>query len=265
MREHHQKTIENLVQTFKNDERFPAIIIYGSIAKGHESEDTDVDMYLVATSEEFEKRKAEKNYRYVTDSRDICVSPCTYVDGKVVDLNFLIDTAERGSEPMRASFLGAFIAYSRIQGLEEIIKRIPVYQEHERLEKMKSFYTMCIVFHWYISEAEKRNDRYLLIRSAAEFVFFGGRLILAYNRILYPYHKWFMRQLKTAPEKPDNIIQLAEDLLGRPCKENGKLFYDCIMNYTDWEKILGRFEPFDRFIDDVEWSWLAVKPAIYDW
>ena len=74
-----------------------------------------------------------------------------------------------------------------------------------------------------------------------------------------------MRQLKTAPEKPDNIIQLAEDLLEYPCKENAKLFYDGIMNYTNWEKILGRFDTFDRFIDDIEWGWLSVKPAIYDW
>jgi len=265
MLEHHKKTIENLIKTFENDERFPAVIIYGSVAKGRKSRDADIDIYLVATDEEFEKRKAEKNYRYFTDSQDICVSPCQYVDGKIVNLDFLLDAARRGSEPLRASFLGAFIAYSRIGGLEEVLKQIPVYSENEQIEKMRSFYSLVIAFNWYINEAEKRNDKYLLIRSAAELVLFGGRLILAYNKVLYPYHKWFMNELKNAPKKPDNLIELAEKLLECPCRNNSKLFFDCIMNYTEWEKIIGRLDPFNRFIYDVEWNWHSVKTPVQDW
>jgi len=265
MRKHHKRTIENLIKTFENDERFSAIIIGGSIAKKRESEDADIDIYLVATDEEFEKRKAEKNYRYFTDSQDICVSPCKYVDGKIVNLDFLLEAAKRGSEPLRVSFSGAFIAYSRIAGLEEVLRQIPVYQEQEQIEKMRSFYSLVVTFHWYINEAEKRNDRYLLIRSAAELVLFGGRLILAYNKVLYPYHKWFMHELKNAPEKPDNVIELAENLLRCPCRNNSKLFFDCIMNYTEWEKIIGSIDPFNRFIDDVEWNWHCVKPPVQDW
>jgi hypothetical protein len=129
---------------------------------------------------------------------------------------------------------------------------------------MRSFYSLLSAFNWYVSEAEKRNDRYLLIRSAAELVLYGGRLILAYNKILYPYHKWFMCELKNAPRKPDNVIELAEKLLKCPSGDNGKLFFDCIMNYTEWEKIIGHLDPFDRFMDDVEWSWRNTRPSIRD-
>jgi len=265
MLEHHKRTIENLIKAFENDQRFPAVIIYGSVAKGRGSQDADIDIYLVATDEEFEKRKSEKDYRYIIDSQDICVSPCKYVDGKIANLDFLLDAARRGSEPLRASFLGAFIAYSRIAGLEGVLKQIPVYPENERIEKMRSFYSLVVTYNWYINEAQKRHDRYLLIRSAAELVLLGGRLILAYNKVLYPYHKWFIDELKNAPKKPDNLVELAEKLLEYPCGENGKLFFDCIMNFTQWEKIIGSLDPFNRFIDDVEWNWRSVKPPVQDW
>jgi hypothetical protein len=70
---------------------------------------------------------------------------------------------------------------------------------------MISFYSQIIVYHWYIGEAEKRNDTYLTRRSAVDLVLFCGRLILAHNQMLYPYHKWFMRQLDKAPDKPDDF------------------------------------------------------------
>jgi len=264
VREHHKTTIENLIKNFENDERFSAIIIGGSVAKKREAEDADIDIYLVATDKEFQKRQADNNYRYFTKDQNICISPCKCVEGKIVNLDFLLDAAKRGSEPIRASFSGAFIAYSRMKGLEEIIKQIPVYQEHEQKEKMKSFYSLVVTFNWFINEAEKRNDRFLLIRSTAELVLFGGRMILAYNKILYPYHKWFMHELINAPHKPDNFIELAKNLLKCPCKSNSDLFFNCIINYIEWEKIIGRFDPFNRFINDVEWNWLRAKPSVYD-
>lgn len=265
MRKHHKRTIENLIGNFEKDERFPAMIIGGSIAKKRESEDADVDIYLIATDKEFQKRKAENNYRYFTDNQNICVSPCKSVEGKIVNLDFLLDVVERGSEPARESFSGAFIAYSRITELGEILKRIPVYPEHKQIEKMRSFYSLVVTFNWYTKEAEKRNDVYLLIRSAVELVLFGGRMILAYNKMLYPYHKWFMHELRNAPQKPDNIIELAENLLKCPCRHNSELFFDCIMGYRKWENIIGKFDPFDRFIDDIEWNWRCLRPPVQDW
>ena len=59
---HHLKGIENLTKTYENDERFQAIIIGGSVAKGHAREDSDVDFMIVATDEEFHKRQKRVTY-----------------------------------------------------------------------------------------------------------------------------------------------------------------------------------------------------------
>ena len=47
-------------------------------------------------------------------------------------------------------------------------------------------------------------------------ILFGGRLILAHNEILYPFHKWFMRVLGSAPNKPEWLMECIDDLASAP-------------------------------------------------
>jgi predicted nucleotidyltransferase len=134
MQRHHKKTIENLIDHFKDDERFPAMIIAGSVAKGCQQDNSDVDFMLIATDKEFEQRQKDVQLHVTVDH--LCESP-TYTDGKVINLQFLSDVADHGSEPARAAFVDAFIGYSRIPELEDILKQIPVYQIHEQKKNDK--------------------------------------------------------------------------------------------------------------------------------
>lgn len=253
MLEHHKKTIENLIHHFKDDDRFPAMIVAGSVAKACSEENSDVDFMLIATDEEFDQR--QKNSRLHITADQLCEPP-TYTDGKVINLQFLKDVADHGSEPARAAFVDAFIGYSRIPEMASILKQIPVYQIHEQKEKIISFYSQLVVHHWYVGEAEKRKDVYLLRRSVTDLVLFAGRLILAHNKILFPYHKWFMRQLQNAPEKPDGFMELTRTLLDRPCKKNADRLAECVLNFTDWPKPdHGNDGVCARFFEDSEWNW----------
>jgi hypothetical protein len=93
----------------------------------------------------------------------------------------------------------------------------------------------------------------LLLRSAADFALFAGRLILAHNRILFPYHKWFMHELRSAPEKPDDLIDAMERLVREPCLENANPVLASVANFRDWEKPLRN--PAAQFMEDSEWNW----------
>lgn len=262
MLDHHQKTIENLIDHFKDSPRFPAMIIAGSVAKGRAEKDSDVDFMLVATDEEFKEKQKNVTLHFTADH--LCEPP-TYTDGKVIDLHFLRDVADHGSEPARAAFLDAFIGYSRIPEVETLLKQIPVYQVHEQKEKIISFYSQVIVHQWYIGEAEKRNDAYLIRRSAADLVLFAGRLILAHNQMLYPYHKWFMRQLQNAPDKPDNFLTLANILLKEPSQKNADLFTECVLTFKDWPKPPhGNDGVCARFFTDSEWNWNNGPAPVHD-
>jgi hypothetical protein len=258
IRKHHQKAIEKLTERYADDPAFEALIIGGSIAKGTAREDSDLDVIFIASDEEYARRKGCGETTIFPE--DICDYPSGYVDGKIVDFEYVRAAAKRGSEPTRDSFTGAFVAYSRLPGLEEIIQRIPVYQEHEQQDKIESFYSqIALLRHFFWHEANKRQDAYLKMRVVADLVLFGGRLILAHNKILFPSHKRMMEYVEKAPEKPTDFARYANDLLNTPNEENIERFYNCVDQFRDWNV---KVNTVSRFIDDIELSWLNGKNAL---
>jgi hypothetical protein len=254
MLDHHKKAVQNLVNFYKDDSKSMAMIVAGSVAKGWARPDSDLDYMLIAAEEEFEKRRSLCQLH--VDPPGAIDYPGCYVDGKIITLQFLRDVADHGSEPARFAFAHAFIAYSRIPELGDILRKIPRYQAHQQEEKMISFYAQVIVWQWYLGQAHKTNDTYLLTRSASQLALFGGRLILAHNKMLYPYHKWFIKQLQNAPEKPDMMLPLLETLLKEPSKDNADLFAACVLNFRDWPKPAnGNDGVCTRFFEDSEWNW----------
>jgi predicted nucleotidyltransferase len=258
---HHQQTIQRLTEHFRTDPNFVALIIGGSIVKGWALENSDVDFVLVATDEEYARRTASRQYGYF--SRDFSDYPDGYVDGKIIDLNFLREVADHGSEPARAAFVNAYATFSRSPEVETLLPRIAVYPEAEREMRMRAFYNEVLLLNWFVTEAQKRGNRYLLMRSVADLVLFGGRFILAHNRILYPYHKWFMRVLEDAPVKPANFMELTHALLAEPDVHTARAFTDAIIEFGGWGENLG--EAGVHFMEEREWNWRGQKPPIHDW
>jgi hypothetical protein len=251
MRENHRRAIERLVIELGEDPRFLAVILGGSVARGIELPDSDIDLILIASEEEYARRLAERDFGYLNS--EVCDYPGGYAEAKVMSLPFIEEIADRGSEPARAAFVGAQVLSSRVPELESLLQRVTTYPESERSAKIQTFYAHFLIHYWYLSEAERRNERYLLMRSATDFALFAGRLILAHNRILFPYHKWFMHELRAAPEKPDDLIDGLEGLLAEPCVDTANPVLSCVANFRDWEK-----PPRDaaaQFMEDSEWNW----------
>ena len=105
----HQRAIDRLAEAYKDDNRFVALIIGGSVAKGYARPDSDVDFMIVATDGEFARRDAANDL--FINRRDLCDYDGGFVDGKVIDLAYLRDVAGFGNEPSRAAFQGAFTAF----------------------------------------------------------------------------------------------------------------------------------------------------------
>src|SRR5215471_5140805 len=137
MRAHHQRVVRRLADHFQADPRFLAMIVGGSVAKGWASDDSDVDVMLIATDQEFAHRLSTGELGYVTE--EMSDYPGGYVDGKIIDVAFLRDVADHGSEPARAAFMDVVVAYSHIPDLEALLAPITVYPEHERTAKMRAF------------------------------------------------------------------------------------------------------------------------------
>lgn len=261
MYEHHEKTIARLVERFSGDPLYPALIVGGSVAKGRARPDSDVDIILITTDEEWSRRQASGDMWFA--SNETVGDRQVFVDGKVFGLAFLEEVAANGSEPARAAFACAYPAYSRIPGLEPLISRILKYPESDRVSKMRSFYSqVTLLGRFFVGEAAKRGDRYLMSHAVADLVLFGCRLVLAYNRILYPYHKWLMWEVERAPDKPEGFMGLIRDVLDRPGVETAEAFCRGLEGWHDWNVNIE--QAVNCFMIDSEWNWRFGIAPVYD-
>ena len=261
IRDHHQRAIDRLTGAYRDDPCFRGLIIGGSVARGYAREDSDVDFLIIATDEAFKRRLAARDL--FINRTDLCDYDGGFVDGKIINLAFLEDLAQNGNEPSRAAFEGAFVAYSHIPNLDGLLRRIPVYPEAGHDERIKAFYSMAFIQHWFIHEAERHGNRYTLTRAASQLALFTGRLILAHNCRLFPYHKWLPRALESAPEKPDDLIARFNDLLNEPCGANATALFERVKAFQDWG--VSDLEAYTWFMTDVEWSWMSGRTPIEDW
>ena len=261
IRENHQRAIDRLIDAYRDDPRFRALIIGGSVAKGCAREDSDVDFLIVASDEAFEQHLAARDL--FINRRDLCDYKGGFVDGKIINHAFLVDLAEKGNEPSRAALEGAFVAYSHLPDLEALLQRIPVYPEAGRDERIRAFYSMSFIQHWLFHEAERHGNCYTMTRAANQLALFTGRLLLAHNRRLFPYHKWLPKALQSVPDKPENLMEYFNRLLEEPCGDHVNALFDRVRSHQDWG--VSDLEAYTWFMTDVEWSWMSGTTPIEDW
>ena len=261
IRDHHQRAIDRLADAYRDDPCFIGLVIGGSIAKGYAREDSDVDFLIVANDQEFDQRLAARDL--FINRRDLCDYDGGFVDGKIINLAFLENLARKGNEPSRAALEGAFVAFSEIPGLDALLQRIPVYPAAGHEERIKAFYSMAFIQHWLFHEAARHQNRYTMIRAASQLALFCGRLLLAHNRRLFPYHKWLPEALDSIAEKPAGFMRCFNNLVESPTSNNATALFEQVRDFEDWG--VSDLEAYTWFMTDVEWSWLSDQTPIEDW
>ncbi|WP_168120420.1 nucleotidyltransferase domain-containing protein [Paenibacillus sp. HB172176] len=261
MREHHQVAVNNLIAHIKDQNEFLAIIVSGSIAKGTARENSDIDVYLVVTEDAFHERKQDNDLFYFNN--ELCDYPDGYIDGKIINMRFLEQAVLRGSEPTRASFAGSMVVYSRLPGLEALIKQIPVYPEHNRIRNITDFYAQVRLYgNYFANQALQHDNVYLASHSISSLVLFASRLILAHNRILFPCHKSLMTAVEKATDKPQHFIESANEILRAPTIEKVKAFVEQISSFQHWG--ITDSQAVSIFVENNEWNWLEQEPPLQD-
>lgn len=260
MQPHHRQSIQNVTAYFQRDPEVLALLLGGSIAHGFETPSSDIDILILVSDEDHKKRiEANRVHFY---NQDLCTYEGGYVDGKYLGLGFLQQVRQKGSEPARFAFAGSRVLFSRVAGLAEEIGRIAEYPASEKVERIQRFYAQFEAWHWYCQEALRLNNRYLLGTSVSKFILFSGRLILAHNELLYPYHKWFLRVLEGAREKPDGLLDCIHQLSAAPTAANVEALYEKVKDFRPWGES-GISWP-TQFMFDSELNWVDGKTPVDD-
>ncbi len=260
MLDHHRETLDRAIEEFKARPEVLAILLAGSVAKCIERPDSDVDLMVVLEPSAFEDRDARNVLNEVR--LDLSTYERGYVDAKFIDEAFLEDAAQKGSEPTRNAFAMARIVYSKLDGLEEKIARIVKYPEWERSAKLLSFYGQLRLQSFFIQEAAKRNDPFLAHYSAAEAVLFAGRLILAYDRVIFPSQKRLMETVLARPELPPDYEGLCYRALQDPKPETVEPLIQAVVGFRDWE--IDPDQSLTQFTKDAELAWRHGTAAVCD-
>ena len=211
---HHRRFIAEVAERFAADPAVEALLVGGSVAHGLARPDSDLDVMLVVAGEELARRTAAHQVTFTDlDAGDY---EGGYLDGKVISREFLAEVVERGSEPARWAFADAIVCFSRAPDIEELVRSAGAYPEAERDEKLRNFLGHAVLMTWFQGEAAKRDDRYLAAYASSRLALYAGRAILAHNRMLYPFHKWFMTMLERAPLRPPDLLEQIRALLDEP-------------------------------------------------
>lgn len=262
MYEHHQKSISNLINYFKDDIDVIAIILGGSIAKGIERPDSDVDAIVVVSEEKY--NLLNKNNQLSECIFGHCTYEHGYFDIKYCTEKYLISVMEKGSEPSRNAFKSSRCLYSKNIKIEEWINIIPLFQKQEKQEKLLSFYSSFTLNHVYFWGASS-NDIYLRTRTATDIVLFGFRILLQESEVLFPCHKGLMKSVTDLINKPEDIINKATTLLTTLSEESKDDFVNSILNFIGYKPPKDFSETLTRFSDDNELWWYKDRPVIAEW
>ena len=257
---HHAASVQRLVDSFRTLPEVEALLLGGSIAHGFAAPASDIDVMIIVSDQEYEDRLRDGRLQFFDNQ--VCTYDGGYVDGKYLGLGLLKKLAESGSEPARFAFLDAHVLLSRIETLDHTLRAITRYPVETKADRLRRFYAQFEAWHWYATEALKLNDRYLLGVSIAKLVLFGGRLILAHNELLYPYHKWFLKVLERAPDKPQGLLECIDNLQNLPSADRLMAFYQLIANFRAWE--LPDVGWPNQFMLDSELGWLTGAIAVDD-
>ena len=96
MHENQRQTIENLERELERDPNKQALILYGSVARGTAGKESDIDLYLVISDDDFDS--VLRTGQLTVSFNQMCVEPCTEATGTFIALKNLHEIAQNGKD-----------------------------------------------------------------------------------------------------------------------------------------------------------------------
>lgn len=262
MYQHHKESLENLKNYFSGRQEVIALIFGGSVAKGCERADSDLDAMVVITQEAYDMR-AKSNATTET-IEGYCTYEGGYFDVKYMTKEFLADAAKKGSEPARNAFLGAKVLFSKDPEIARIVSEIPVFQTQEREEKMLSFYADFWLNYYYFLKSCPL-DGYMKLHAVGEVIYSAYRMVLQECGILFPSN----RRLEEFVEKSSKEGKALADLGKKAAQSQEMQDVDAFVNYfleiLAWERPTDIGNVLSHYTMDFEQWWRVPRPNINEW
>lgn len=259
---HHEESLKILEKYFREKEEVIALIFGGSVAKGCERPDSDLDAMVVLSQADYARRKEQNITAETIDG--MCTYEGGYFDIKYMTRQFLEDAASHGSEPARNAFLGARVLFSDDPEIEGIVARIPVFQQAEKEEKMLSFYSDFWLNYYYFLQGCKAEG-YMRLHAVNEVIYSIYRMILQEHGVLFPSNRRLEEFVQNISEDTAGLT-----VLGRACAETQEMaaldeFVAYFLKITTYKAPEDIGTVLSRYTQDFEQWWRVPRPNINEW
>lgn len=251
--EHHERALAAYADSVRASPSTLAVIAVGSVARGTERSDSDVDVYLVVADAAFDAALAAGRLSW-TERHDEDY-PGGYLDVKVVSPRVLAAAAESGDDPMRASFEGARIAFARDVDVAAAIEPIVRLPEEAWRGRVRSHVAQARIHGGYfLPQAELRGDPFLRLHAATHLALAAARAALAERRTLLRGPKYVAAAL-AGLDLPEGFLESWRALVADPGLDSGTRMLAVL---EDWlGPALDPDATLSTFIRDNELAWLT--------
>lgn len=261
MYRHHEESLEIMKDYFKKQDVI-ALVFGGSVAKGNERPDSDLDAIVVVSDAVYEEKKAA-NCTAETIS-GLCTYEGGYFDVKYVTKEFLLDAARKGSEPARNAFVKARVLFSSDPEIEGIVARIPVFQKSEKEEKLLSFYAdFWLNYHYFLKGCAAEG--YMKLHAVNEIIYSLYRILLQEKEILFACNRRLEAQVEALSEAAAEFVKLGRQLAASQKMEDADAFVEKFWEVSGYQPPEDVAEVLSTYVQDFEQWWRDPRPNINEW
>lgn len=262
MYKHHIESLEIMKKYFEEKEEVIALIFGGSVAKGCERPDSDLDGMVVVPEDVYEK-KVRENATAMTIN-GLCTYEGGYFDIKYMTKEFLQDAADKGSEPARNAFYKARVLFSKDPEIAEIVAKIPVFQKAEKEEKMMSFYSdFWLNYYYFLKDCPL--DGYMQLHAVNEVIYSIYRIILQENEILFPSNRRLEEFVENISPETKKLVSLGKILAKSQKMEDADAFVEYFKAITTYVPTEDIGQVLSQYTRDFEQWWRIQRPNINEW
>lgn len=258
---HHDDAVDRYVARVSSDPDVLAVVVTGSVARGSERTDSDVDLYLVVTEARWDAAFEQQRLMYV--EREGIGYDDGYYDIKLATLSYLDDAAERGDDPVRDSFAISRIAFTRVADLAERIDRVSSVDDAAWRSRVASFVAQARLHGGYFLKGALSSGDVMLLRHASvHFAASAARALLAHNRVFFSGPKYLTKQVAALEDKPSGFDDLLAAVASDPTVDATDALLDSLEAFTG--SVLPADATLSTFVLDNELAWrYATKTPEY--
>lgn len=259
---HHEQTIAAFVGRQAARPEVLGVVVVGSVARGDERPDSDVDVYLVVTDDAYAVAGQAGAVAYV--SYDWVTYDGGYVDVKLASPSYLRAAADHGDDPTRASFTCARVELDRTGEIAPLVSRMAELSDDLWAGRVHAYRAQLALYgDYFLPQAEQRRDPFLLQHSAAHAGLAAGRCVLACQHRLFRGQKYLTGDLKGLERLPDGFVSAWTTLATSPSAAAARQVIDLLDGWLG--EPLTVDESLSAFIVANELAWLhqTVPPEFW--